>query len=47
MGILNFAFVLENCLLTGIRNPNLFVCGFNIQYSNTPILRVVYPGIAN
>jgi len=41
MGILNFAFVLENCLLTGIRNPNLFVCGFNIntpvlQHSNTP-----------
>ena len=36
METLNFAFVLQNSLLVGIRNPNLFVCGFKI---NTPVLQ--------
>jgi len=48
METLNFAFVLQNSLLIGIRNPNLFVVlRSTLQYSTTPILRVVYPGRAN
>lgn len=38
---LNFAFVLQKCLLIGIGNPNFFVCGFitntpELQHSITP-----------
>ncbi|MBW1707027.1 MAG: hypothetical protein JRJ86_18025 [Deltaproteobacteria bacterium] len=41
METLKFASVLQNSLLVGIRNPDLFVCGFKIntpvlQHSNTP-----------
>jgi len=47
METLNSAFVLQNSLLIDIKNPNLFVVSRStLQYSNTPILRVVCPGIA-
>ena len=46
METLNSAFFLQNSLLIDIKNPNLFVVSRStLQYSNTPILRVVCPGI--
>ena len=36
METLNFAFVFQNSLLTGIRNPNVFVSGFKTNSLSGP-----------